>query len=375
MKKRKSSPVRTIWVRTFTARYPVRVAPGLLQQVSEHVRELRPQCRRLFVVSSPRVWRLWGGELTRGIRAGRLGLETLLVDDREEKKRLATVERVANGLLARGADRGAVLAALGGGVVGDVTGFVAATYMRGVGLLQIPTTLVGQIDSAIGGKTGVNLQAGKNLVGAFHQPLAVLVDPRALESLPAREFRAGLYEVVKCAVIGDAALFQFLEQHLGAVLEREESAMRRVLAGAIRFKARIVSRDERETGLRRVLNFGHTIGHALETLSGYHGLRHGEAVGWGMIGATRLAVRVRRLAPRDAERIIGLVHALGRLPPLPRIPPGRIYGQLFADKKKQDSALCFVLPRRVGRVDVISGIPRSTVLAALRELNAPRATR
>jgi 3-dehydroquinate synthase len=323
----------------------------------------------LFVVSSPRVWSLWGSELARGIRAAGIRLEALLTDDREEKKQVATVEELAGGLLARGADRGAVLAALGGGVVGDLTGFLAATYMRGLSYLQIPTTLLGQVDSAIGGKTGVNLGTGKNMLGAFHHPLGVVVDPRTLESLPAREYRAGLYEVIKYAVIGDPVLFRFLEENLKAVLAREQSALGKILLRSIRLKAQVVGLDEREKNLRRILNFGHTVGHALETLSGYHGLRHGEAVGWGMIAATRLAVRRGRLSPAAAERIIGLVRAVGRLPVLPRLPTQRIYEQLFTDKKKREGELRFVLPRRVGRVDIVGGISRADVLASLGELD------
>ncbi|MBI4467297.1 MAG: 3-dehydroquinate synthase [Acidobacteria bacterium] len=364
-----------IWVRTASARYPVWVGGGLLRQAGRRLKRLRPGCRQLFVVSSPRVWALWGTELAPGVRSAGLRLQALMMDDREEGKRLSTVEQLAGELLRRGADRGAVLAALGGGVVGDVTGFLAASYMRGVAYLQIPTTLVGQIDSAIGGKTGVNLRGGKNLLGAFHQPLAVLVDPRTLETLSAREYRAGLYEVVKCAVIGDPGLFQFLEKNLKAVLAREPRALRTVLERSIRLKAGIVSRDEREQNLRRVLNLGHTVGHALETLSDYRGLRHGEAVGWGMIAATRLAARLGRLAPTTAERIVALAGAMGRLPDLPRLPAERLYAQLFADKKKQDGELRFVLPRGIGRVEVAGGLPRATVLAALRDLIRAASTR
>lgn len=366
---RRTIRATSIVVRTGTARYPVWVSPGLLPHSGARLRRLRPGCRRLFVISSPRVWALWGSELARGMRAANIRLETLLMDDREESKRLATMERLAEELLGRGADRGTLLAALGGGVVGDVTGFLAATYMRGVACVQIPTTLLAQIDSAIGGKTGVNLRGGKNLLGAFHHPLAVLVDSRTLSSLPAREYRAGLYEVVKCAVIGDLQLFHFLERRLAAVLAREAPALRVVLVRSIRLKAGIVARDEREQDLRRVLNFGHTVGHALETLSGYHGLRHGEAVGWGMIAATRLAQRLGRLSPVAAERIVALVRAVGRLPAPPRLRADRLYEQLFADKKKREAELHFVLPRRLGRVEVAAGIPRSDVLASLTEID------
>lgn len=368
MRRHASRHVKTIGVESAAGRYPVWVGAGLLRQSGRRLRGLRPGCRRLFVVSSPRVWRLWGRELTRGLRAAGISVEGLLLDDREENKRLATVQKLADELLRRRADRGAVLAALGGGVVGDITGFLAASFMRGIVYLQIPTTLVAQIDSAIGGKTGVNLRGGKNLLGAFYPPLAVLADPRTLGTLPAREFRAGLYEVVKCAIIGDPELFRFLERHLAAVLAREAGALDTILRRAIRLKAAIVSRDEREQGVRRVLNLGHTFGHALETLTGYRGVRHGEAVGWGIVGATRLAVRLGRLAPTTAERILALVHAVGALPPLRRLPAERLYALLFADKKRQEGDLRFVLPRGVGRVDIVGGIPRSTVLASLREL-------
>lgn len=358
-----------MWVRTPTARYPVWVGAGLLGESGRRLQRLQPRCRQLYVVSSPRVWAVWGAELARGLRRAGIRLEALLMDDREEKKRAALLEGLASELLARGADRSAILAALGGGVVGDVTGFLAATYMRGVAYLQIPTTLVGQVDSAVGGKTGVNLPGGKNVLGAFHHPVGVLVDPRTLESLPAREYRAGLYEVIKYAVIGDPVLFRFLEEKMASVLARDTTALEKILVRSLRLKAQIVGRDEREENLRRILNFGHTVGHALETLSGYQGLRHGEAVGWGMIAATHLAERRGKLSAAATQRILRLVRAVGRLPRLPRLSAQQIYQQLFADKKKHEAELRFVLPRRVGQVEIVGGIPRPDVLGSLRQLD------
>ncbi len=359
----------TLWVRTATARYPVWAGSGLLAESGRWIKTLRPGCRRVLVVSSPRVWKLWGRQLVAGLRVAGVGAQAVLMNDREEAKRLATVEQLAERLLALGVDRGAMLVALGGGVVGDVTGFLAATYMRGVDYVQAPTTLVAQVDSAIGGKTGVNLRGGKNLLGAFHHPLAVLADVATLDTLPEREYRAGLYEVVKCAVLGDVTLFRFLERQMPAVLAREPRAVHTVLARALRVKARIVGRDERERGERRLLNLGHTFGHAFETLGGYRGLRHGEAVGWGMVAATRLARRLGLLAERDAQRMLRVVASVGRLPALPRAKPERVYEQLFADKKKQETKLRFVLPRRVGRAQVVEGVPRRDVLATLRNLS------
>ncbi len=368
MKKTRRTRTHALWVRTPTARYPVWIGRGVLAQAGRRLRELRPDSRRLFVLSSPRVWSHWGRTFSAGLRAGGFGVELLLMEDGEKAKRLATIERLAEKLLERGADRHSLLAALGGGVVGDVTGFLAATYMRGLSYIQVPTTIVAQVDSAIGGKTGVNLRQGKNLLGAFHHPLAVLADTQTLETLPPREFRSGLYEVIKCAINSDAALFQLLERSLPAVLDRRGSALNVALGRALRVKARIVALDEREHGIRGWLNFGHTFGHAFESLGHYRGLRHGEAVGWGMIAATQLARRLGMISGQQAARIVRLIASVGSLPPLPHFQPERVYGQLFADKKKRDHTLRFVLPRRIGQVEVVENVPRAVVLRVLREL-------
>ncbi|MGH9863618.1 MAG: 3-dehydroquinate synthase family protein, partial [Candidatus Acidiferrales bacterium] len=242
--------VQVLRVHTPTASYPVVIGAGLLRECGQRLRRLSPGRPRLFVISSPRVWRLWGRPLAAGLRAASVSFDVLLMHDREKDKRLATVEKLADELLTHGADRGSLLAAFGGGVVGDVTGFLATTYMRGVSYIQIPTTLVAQADAALGGKTGVNLRAGKNLLGAFHHPQAVFADTTTLATLPGRDYRAGLYEVVKCAVIGDPFLFRFLEQNLLPVVARHPGALQTALVRAMRLKARIVSRDEHETHLR-----------------------------------------------------------------------------------------------------------------------------
>ena len=371
MKTRAHRRRETIWVRAARTRYPVWVGAGLLAELGRTVRDLDPNCSRLFLISSPRIWSLWGIPVARSLRSAGVKAETLLVDDGEENKRLHTVESLAEGLLRRGADRSSLLAALGGGVIGDVTGFLAASYMRGVAYLQLPTTVVAQVDSSVGGKTGVNLRAGKNLLGAFYPPRGVVVDPKALQTLPDPEYRAGLYEVVKCAVIGDLGLFRFLEQRLERVQDRDPAALEVLVRRTLRFKAGVVGRDEFERNSRQVLNFGHTIGHALEALSGYR-LRHGEAVGWGMIAATRLAENLGRLQPSQAERILTLLDRLGPLPALPRLSAARLYEQLFADKKAREGKLRFVLPRRIGRVDIVSDVPRSAVLSGLAGLLGAR---
>ncbi len=309
----------------------------------------------VYLLSSPRVWRHWGRALRTSFRSTG-GCKTILFDDRETSKSMATVERVCRALVRAGADRRCVLLAAGGGVVGDVAGFVAASYLRGVRLVHLPTTLVAQVDSAVGGKTGVNLPEGKNLVGAFYQPSLVLVDPGVLASLPPRQFRSGLYEVIKYAVIGDPALFAFLERNLGALLRREPSSLSRVVPRCVRAKAEVVRRDERESGLREILNFGHTFGHALETVTGYRKFLHGEAVGWGMIAAAQLGVEMKLLDARAASRIIRLVGAVGPLPTLPRVTGARIMAAMRSDKKTRGGRLRFVLPNRIGRVRSIAGL-------------------
>jgi 3-dehydroquinate synthase len=370
--RKKEIPIKTVWVWATSRRYPVWLAEGLLRRAGEFVVRVQPGCRRLFVVSSPGVWALWGKELARGLRPAGIRAIPLLLDDRERAKRLSAVEPLADELLRQGADRSALLAALGGGVVGDITGFVAATYMRGVDYIQIPTTVVGQVDSAIGGKTGVNLGSGKNLVGAFHQPRAVLSDPRTLFTLPEREYRSGVYEIIKCAVIGDTALFRFLERNLDKVLAGETKSVLRAIASAVRLKAEIVSADERECGKRRALNLGHTFGHAWETLSDYKSLRHGEAVGWGMLAATLLAERLGQISGKDAERISTLIASVGPLPRLPQASAAQVYKQMLSDKKSRKGELQLVLPRGIGRVSIDQTVPRHEVMETLRNFPGKR---
>src|SRR4029077_10514575 len=250
---------------------------------------------RLFVVTVTPVRRRWGKKLMASLTAAGFAAQILEMPDGERYKKLATVEKLSEELSRLGADRNSVVIALGGGVVGDVTGLLASLYMRGVELVQIPTTVLAQVDASIGGKTGVNLRAGKNLVGTFHHPRAVLIDPSVLATLPDREFRAGLYEALKCGVIGSPELFREFEVNRERILKRDPPTVERLIAESVRLKAHVVSVDEKENGLRRVLNFGHTIGHALEAETGYRTLLHGEAVAWGMVAAARIAAGVGKL--------------------------------------------------------------------------------
>ena len=244
----------------------------------------------------------------------------------------------------------ALVIAVGGGVVGDVAGFVAASYARGISLIHIPTTVVAQVDSAIGGKTGVNLPEGKNLVGAFYPPRAVLADPELLRTLPAREFRSGIYEIIKYGVIGDANLFRFLEKKMENLLRRDSSALNFVIERSIAQKARVVSEDEHESGLREILNFGHTFAHALESVTRYRKYLHGEAVGWGMIAAAKLGTALGIFSLRDANRVVRLTLRVGPLPAWPNAAPARLVAAMQADKKTRAGRLRFVIPERIGKV-------------------------
>lgn len=357
-------PIR---VRTASRSYPVWAGHGALRLLP---RGLRPARGEVFFIVSRRVWSRWGRELRARFKAIPRVSAVLLLDDSERRKTLETAEALSRRLVRAGADRNATLVAVGGGVVGDLVGFVASTFLRGVEYGQVATTLLAQIDSAIGGKTGVNLPEGKNLVGTFYQPAWVVADSRFLRSLPQREFRAGLFELIKYAVIADARLFVFLEENLERLLELDAATLDRAICRAIAIKADVVHRDEREQDLRRILNFGHTIGHALETLAGYGRLRHGEAVGLGMLAATRLAVREGLLGEQNAARIERLILRVGKLPSVRGIRPEAIYAQLFVDKKHRGEKLHFVLPVRIGRVKIVSDIARGSVVAACRSILA-----
>jgi len=257
--------------------------------------------------------------------------------------------------------------ALGGGVVGDVAGMLASVYMRGVQLVQIPTTVQAQLDAAIGGKTGVNLRAGKNLIGTFYQPRLVLIDPATLATLPEREFRAGMYEALKAGIIGNPELFERLENSSIKNLRKDAELLTWVLAESVRLKARVVSADEKESDLRRVLNLGHTIGHALEAATNYRHFLHGEAVAWGMHAAARIAVEVEACDRALHERICNATHAWGKLPSV-TVETGKALRLLKSDKKVEAGVVHFVLPIRIGEVKIDNNVPESAISAAMVEI-------
>lgn len=347
--------------------YDAVVESGLLERAGEQLRSVVVDHEHLFVVTVPPVRRRWGKKLVKSLSAARFATQIVEMPDGERFKKLATVEQLAEKLTRLGADRSAVIVAFGGGVVGDVAGVVASLYMRGVGLIQIPTTVQAQLDAAIGGKTGVNLRSGKNLVGTFYHPRVVLIDPALLSTLPEREFRAGLYEALKCGVIGNPALFDRLEKVAVKPLRRDAATLEWVIAESVRLKAEVVSSDERESGLRRVLNFGHTIGHALEAESKYRRFLHGEAVAWGMIAATHISAIMDRIDRNTARRISDAVLNLGKLPRV-EARTRDIVRLLRSDKKTVNAVVHFVLPREIGKVEIVNDVPENVIVEAMDEL-------
>ncbi|MFZ0537196.1 MAG: 3-dehydroquinate synthase, partial [Candidatus Sulfotelmatobacter sp.] len=347
--------------------YQARIENGLLPRAGALLAELLPQASKLFVLTVPPVRRRLGSKLLKSLVAAGFKAQVLQIPDGEPAKKLATIETMAERLVRLGADRKSVLIALGGGVVGDVTGLLASLYMRGIDLVQIPTTVLAQVDASVGGKTGVNLGAGKNLLGTYHHPRVVLIDPEVLHTLSDRVYRAGLYEALKCGIIGDLDLFLRFEQKRSQILKRDPVELEGVIASSVKLKAEIVSADEQEGGLRRVLNLGHTIGHALEAETGYKSLLHGEAVAWGMIAATNIGLTVGRTDSVTAGRIADAVLSLGRLPEL-KVSARKILARLQADKKTHNGAVHFVLPREIGKVEIASDVPDKVILNAVEEL-------
>lgn len=347
--------------------YEAILEAGLIERAGARLREVLGAREQVFVITVAGVRRRWGRKLMASLSGAGFKAQWVEMADGERSKKLATVERLAEKLVGLGADRDAAVVAFGGGVVGDVAGLVASLYMRGVDVVQIPTTVLAQVDASIGGKTGVNLRAGKNLLGTFHQPRVVLIDPEVLATLPEREFRAGLYEVLKCGVIGRPEVFSRLEKMDVGQLRRDAAALEWFIVEAVKLKAEIVAADEREGGLRRVLNFGHTVGHALEAASGYRRFLHGEAVAWGMIAATHISRAMNRCNDLTARRIREAVLRLG---PLPRVEAGsrEIVRAIRGDKKTRGGRVHFVLPREVGKVEIVSDVPEDVLVSVVEEM-------
>jgi 3-dehydroquinate synthase len=339
------------------------VGCGLLQDIETYLQRAGLN-GPFLLVSQPRIFKAVGAGLRK-----RFPVE--LIADGERAKSLASITRLLHRFSELHMTRQSTVVALGGGVVGDVAGFAAAIYMRGLAVVQAPTTLLAQVDSSIGGKTGVNFRSVKNLVGAFHQPSLVLTDIATLRSLAEREYRSGLYEAFKYGVIWDRALCDEFGSSLDRILKRDPSAIEHLVSRCASIKADIVSRDEREGDLRRILNLGHTVGHGLETAGRFQKLKHGEAVGYGMIAALRISQTMGRLPGHEANLAESIIRAIGSLPRMKDFRLNTVMEAMQHDKKIRDGVMHFVLPRRIGEVEIARDVPlqlvRDTVKALLHE--------
>ena len=354
--------MRTLTVDLGERSYPIHIGPGLLSQpglVTPFVAG-----RQVVIVSNETVAPLYLERARAAFTDFRC--EEIILPDGEQYKDLATLNRIFDALLERRCDRGVTLVALGGGVIGDMTGFAAACYQRGVAFIQIPTTLLAQVDSSVGGKTGINHRLGKNMIGAFHQPRCVIADTHTLRTLSEREYRAGIAEIVKYGLIRDAAFLGWLEQNAAAVLARDDGAIMYAVRRSCEIKAEVVALDEREQGLRAILNLGHTFGHAIETAAGYGNWLHGEAVGAGMAIAADLSQRLGWLALEDRERIVRLLERFGLPLAAPRIGARRARELMGLDKKVLDGRIRLVLLRRLGAAEVVGDYPNEALDATLQ---------
>lgn len=371
--------ITTLEVRTPSASYDVTIGSGLISTLGPRLDTLLGGSvssgkTRLFVITSPAIWNHWGTKLLSSFAGFPSQPGVLQVLSGEQYKRFATLERLAEELAQHNADRDSILIACGGGVIGDITGFLSAIYMRGIRYVQVPTTALAQIDSSVGGKTGVNLAAGKNLIGAFHHPLAVYADIDTLQTLPPAELRAGLQESIKAGIIRDHDLFSYLEAHAARILSdnpeqlaEKQAALTHVIAESVRMKAAVVAADERENGLRMLLNLGHTLGHAIEAATDYSKLLHGEAIAWGMLAATHIAHRRGLLSTTQVERIQNLIRVYGPLKPF-TANPEHLVALTAKDKKHRSGTRSFILPDGIGDAMVVRDVNEQELLEATESL-------
>ncbi|MDL2058725.1 3-dehydroquinate synthase [Mesosutterella sp. AGMB02718] len=341
--------VKTTEVNLGARSYPILTGPGLLEQAGAWVGKLNPT--RIVIVTNETVQPLYLERLAASCR-GIAPVSSVILPDGERFKNFSSVQKVLDGLAAAGADRRSVICALGGGVVGDIAGFAAAIWMRGIRFVQFPTTLLAQVDSSVGGKTGVNLPAGKNLIGCFHQPSLVVADTQTLETLPAREVSAGLGEIIKHGLLGDAAYFDMVFRNMAAIRRLDHEVLAEVIAGSCELKAGIVSRDEKESGIRATLNLGHTFGHAIEKLAGFGTWLHGEAVGCGLVLAADLSRRLGYLTPEELGRVTEAVRSAGLPVRIEGLPLEAAIACMKGDKKSAGGHIRFVVLHGIGRTTV-----------------------
>jgi 3-dehydroquinate synthase len=364
-----TAPVAVVRVALPQRAYDVLIEPGSLERLGEQVRAGAPHARCALVADSA-VAPLWGAAARAALERAGYDVVRVELPSGESHKTLATVARVYDALLAAKLERGAPLIALGGGVTGDLAGFAATTYLRGIPLVQVPTTLLAMVDSSVGGKVGVNVPQGKNLIGAFWQPVRVVIDPLLLRTLPARELRCGLAECIKHGVIRDASLFEFIAARIEALAALDPAALVELVRRNVAIKAAVVVEDETETGVRAHLNFGHTFGHAIEATVGYGEILHGEAVALGMIAASVLAARIGLCGAELPERVRALVAAAG-LPVRAALPADEVLEAAMGhDKKVAAGRVRFVLPEAIGRVAIRDDVPSEQVRSAWTAIRA-----
>ena len=361
--------MRTLNVRLARHEYPIFVGEGLIGNAGPLLAGCGFQTSPL-VITNNTVLRLHGAALLKSLQKSFGPVEIIRIGDGERFKNHGTLLRIYRGMFHAHADRRSWILAFGGGVVGDIAGFAAATFMRGIPYAMAPTTLLSQVDSSIGGKVGINVAQGKNLIGAFHQPSAVLSDIAVLKTLPGRELASGLYEVLKCGAICSKPLLRYLEKRLSRILNCQSEAMQHIVVSAARIKADVVAADERETGLRMILNYGHTIGHAFEAATDYRKFKHGEAVAWGMVAALTYGRDLGLLAPGESEWIIRLIRGVGRLPSLHGISAEKAWGALTRDKKFRAGDIRMVFLRKPGEAEIRTGIDAASLRGFLKRFLA-----
>ena len=369
--------MQIVKVATPSAKYSVYAGAGLIDSLEPRMTRVLADRygrgskgsvlpKRVFVLTSPEIWRLWS---KRFLKSFSVEPVVLFLAPGERHKTMRSVEKLLRQMSKAGGDRSSLMIAFGGGIVGDVGGFLAAIYMRGIDFFQVPSTFLAQVDSSVGGKVGVNLPEGKNLVGSFHHPLAVFADIELLETLPDRELRAGLFESVKAGIIRDRSLVRYMEENSAAILGRDAAALEKVIAASIRMKADVVGKDERESGLRMILNLGHTLGHAIESVTRYKQLLHGEAVGWGLIAALYLGRRRETLSTAQFDRLMRLVYLYGPLPAL-KLNAQKLVDATAKDKKHLGNVRRFVLPVGVGDACVVEDVSADELLEAAKYMLA-----
>jgi 3-dehydroquinate synthase len=366
--------MQIVRVQTPSAKYAVYAGTGLLDSLEPRMTRVLSELygrgaklpKRVFVLTSPEIWGLWSKRFLKSFSTEPV---VLFLSPGEAHKTMRSVEKLLRQMAAAGGDRSSLLIAFGGGIVGDLGGFLAAIYMRGIDFFQVPSTFLAQVDSSVGGKVGVNLPEGKNLVGNFHHPLAVFADMELLGTLPDRELRAGLFESVKAGIIRDRSLVRFMEENSAKILGRDEAALEKVIAASIRMKADVVGKDERESGLRMILNLGHTLGHAIESVTRYRKLLHGEAVGWGLIASFYLGFKRSTISEPQFDRLMRLIYLYGPLPAL-KINAQKLVNATAKDKKHLGNVRRFVLPVGIGDACVVEDVSAEELLEAAKYMLA-----